>query len=310
MGSECSVTMNRKSTIRRILADLEQIRGTSSKYSDYAIDQLTIFFNASKSIARFIPWVLFSAPKIDHQKILEINDFPFPQYEQEMHERLIAAERKAFPGLIGLQVAAVTAYIISQDKDICIMSLGSGGMEVERQIFERLIKAKHKYKVTIIGDDYSESAHLVAQKNLSTLQPVDVFDVDQLSNESLDEMIQKNKHFAVILCRNDIFKLSEVFPQKRFDAVMHTLFRHHLTAPEYSQLSGVIKKIGMRCFEYDGYKSWVAMVPQTIMGWRSPVFLNAEIFSSLRFMNKTEIIKNNIGKLTFTPIGYYLLEVQ
>jgi hypothetical protein len=301
---------NRKNQIDSILADLEHIRGTSNKYSDYAVDQLVTFFNAARSMTTFVPWVIFNAPKIDHHNILEINDFPFPQYEKEMHERLIEAERKQFPGLIELQVVAVSSYILSQNKDVCIMSLGSGGMEVERQIFERLIKAGHKHKVTIVGDDYSESAHHVARNNLSKQQLVDIVDVDQLNDDVLSEIITKSRQFSAVLCKNDIFALDQVFPEKRFDAVIHTLFRHHLSPFEYSKITAVIKNICMRCFEYDGYKSWVAMIPQTVMGWKSPIFLNAEIFSSLRFMEKSEVQKNNLGKLTFTPIGYYLLEVQ
>jgi hypothetical protein len=183
-------------------------------------------------------------------------------------------------------------------------------MEVERQIFERLIRTGYRYKVTIVGDDYSESAHYVARENLSTLQQVEIVDVEQLNNDMLGETIQKSKQFAVVLCKNNIFDLSTIFPQKRFDVVIHTLFRHHLTDAEYRELSITIRNIAGRCFEYDGYKSWVAMLPQTVMGWKSPVFLNAEVFSNLRFMSKDEIRKNMVGKLTFTPIGYYLLEVQ
>ncbi len=303
--------MLRKDIINKIIRDLEQIRRNSpGEYSDFAISQLITFFKSSKTVINYISWLLVKAPKINPNLLLEINDFPFTQYEVEMHEQLIKAERKRFPGLIELLVATVSKYILSQNKDICILSLGSGGMEVERQILERVIKSEFKHKLTFIGDDYSEGAHQVAQMNLSTMQNVEVLSVEHLDNVILGDMITKSKQFSTILCRNDIFTLAETFPAKRFDVVMHTLFRHHLTTTAYDRLSTVIRHITRRSYEYDGYRSWVAMIPQTIMGWKSPVFLNAEIFSNLRFMKKSEVLTMNNGKLTLTPIGYYLHEVQ
>lgn len=92
--------------------------------------------------------------------------------------------------------------------------------------------------------------------------------------------------------------------------VFHSLFRHHLNNPQKKQIDSVIKTIAKSSLEYDGYKSWFVMIPQTIMVWRQPILLNATIFSDLRYSTKEEIrsrIKNR-QKLSFFRIGTYLLE--
>ena len=120
----------------------------------------------------------------------------------------------------------------------------------------------------------------------------------------------KNGKYTVILCKNDIFKLDRDFSPQMFDLVFNSLFRHHLNAVEKDKIAVISKKIAKKVMEYDGYRNWPAFIPQSIVGWKFPIFLNAVIFSNLRYSekNEIEITKEDWRISFFRKIGFYLRE--
>ena len=298
--------------IDEILADLYLLK--KSDNNNYAIDENTAFFKAIKSKIGYTKWLFLKAFKIDSSKLLEFTDFAIPKWDRRMHQALVKLEKRKFPGLIKPLVSRISSIIISNTKNTLVADFGSGGIEVVRQVIVQLLNNHYGNAVTFVGVDNSNSAHEVAMENLKELTEkgvVDILKVEKLDQESLNDIIRKNrKQYKVILCKNNLFKISDCFYSRVFDIVFHSLFKHHFNKRDKEKLDGIGKQLGRIYLEYDGYKSWPhILVPHTLTGWKDPVFLNATIFSDLRYFTKKEL-KNNIknGKINFYSIGTYLLE--
>ncbi len=300
---------NRLKKVNEILAKLHQLKlETTDAKTIYAINANIDFFESLKSIPRYITWILKTTPKLDPARLLELTDFSFPEYDDQMHTKLIEMERKEFPGLIKLSVNAIYNFIVEK-QHVVLASLGGGAMELERQVIERLKRNNFQGNVTFFAIDLSKSAIGVAKNNLKSLV-IPMRDIAKVNDGEIRKAKNFQGVFQIIFCQEDIFHLNNAVLTVKFDAVYHTLFKHHLTLEQKNLLDEMTRKISDNTFEYDGYRSFFAMIPQTIIGWSNPVFLNAEIFSNLRFEKKKEIksTRGNKGTLIFHKAGYYLLK--
>lgn len=298
---------NRKEIIKEVLDDLQLLQSSNSS-NQYAVEENIIFFKACKSIFAYLFWTLKRIPKIDGEKLLEINDL-LPKWDITMHEKLIEMEKKEFPGLITPLVKKIVQIISSTNNQITVMSLGCGGMEAERQIISGLIANENSIPVTFIGVDRSTIAAQIIKNNLKDLEKqINFYEVEVLTSEELVKLGKmRTKKYLIVLCKNNIFELDKYFNEGEIDILFHTFFKHHFIEKEKEGIDAVAMKIGKRVIEYDGYRSWHNMIPQIIIGWSNPIFLNAEIFSHLRFPTKKELIRAN-KNILFTKTGYYLLE--
>jgi hypothetical protein len=271
----------------------------------YAIDANIEFFTACRSVLGYISWLRTRAGKLDGSKLFEINDL-LPKWDQTMHRKLIEMEKKKFPGLIKLLVDKLHELIAGNASDVVVADIGSGGMEAERQVLGRLIAGDHSHKVVFVGVDQSLDARVVAKENLASLgDDIVQVEVDQLTAAKLGEIISKeSKRFIVIHCRNDIFALDKVFGSHTFNIAFHTLFKHHLTTEQQDHLDQILDKIATRVLEYDGFQKWFLLVPQSIFGWVDPVFLNATVFSFLRYK---KVVATSKKILISGQTGHYLL---
>lgn len=303
---------NRKEIIERVLDDLLNYKSNSLVQNRYAIQANIDFFQAIKFLPSYIVWLIREAPRLEKENLLELTDLPFHHWDREMHVGLIKMERKKSLGLVKPIVDKITRFIFSENRPLALVNLGCGGMEIERQIIKILFNKSHHQKTLFIGIDKSEASHKLARENLKEFESlIDIRDIENLEGSILEEILKtEKKQYTIIKCKNNIFKLDRDFNPSSFDMVFHSLFRHHLNNPQKKQIDSVIKTIAKSSLEYDGYKSWFIMIPQTIMVWRQPILLNATIFSDLRYSTKEEIrsrIKNR-QKLSFFRIGTYLLE--
>lgn len=298
---------NRKEIIKEVLNDLRSLQSSKS-VNQYAVEENINFFKACKSIFAYLFWTLKRIPKIDGEKLLEINDL-LPKWDLAMHEKLIEMEKKEFPGLITPLVKKIVQIISNENNQTTVMSLGCGGMEAERQIISGLIANKNSTPVTFIGIDRSTVAAQIIKNNLKDLEEqINFREIEILTLEKLVELEKTRiKKYLIVLCKNNIFELDKYFQEGEIDILFHTLFKHHFVEKERKWIDAVAMKIGERVIEYDGYRSWHNMIPQVIIGWSNPIFLNAEIFSHLRFPAKKELIKAN-KNILFTKTGYYLLD--
>lgn len=303
----------RKIEIGGILERLREFRN-DPRYGDrlYAIEENMRFAEAMKSLPRYGWWLLTRAPKIDGTRLLELTDFPVEEWDVKMHGRLMEIERNKNIKLIKPLVDRILKFVFDENRPLVMANLGSGGMEVDRQVISELIDKRYDKPIIFIGVDKSPITNKIAKENLNSLgKGIEIFDIENLTKNRLEEIVGTNKRVAVILCKNDIFNLGIEFPPKYFDLVYSSLFKHHLTEDDKEKLDKTIKEISKKSLEYDGYRSWLIIPLQTLTGWNYPNFLNAEIFSNLRFTNKMNLINysQNKGKILFYKgTGFYLLE--
>ena len=303
---------NRRAVIDHVLSDLQSLRRNPSFPNQYAVEENIAFFEAIKSFPSYLKWLFIRAPKIDGMRLLELTDFPFPHWDKEMHLKLIEIEKKNFPGLVKPLVNRVVQLILQGNEEQFIgASFGCGGMEVESQIIKKLLEEKYKGRVVLIGIDNSSVVHEVAKKNLKVIEPfIEIYEIENLDKTILDNLLKRDvsKH-VIVLCKNNIFNLPKHFDPKSFDVMYHSLFKHHLTKEGKAKVDWVANLLSKHVLEYDVYKSWPTVIPQTMTGWNHPVFFNAELFSNLRALTKNEIssIRGN-WKLRFFKVGTYLAE--
>jgi len=292
---------------------LEKLREfkNDSRYSGrlYAIEENIQFAEAMKSLPRYVWWLLTRASKIDGSRLLELTDFPVEEWDVRMHKRLIEMERKDRPGLVKPLADKVIQSILKENRPLILANLGAGGMEVDRQVISQLLEKKYGKPIIFIGVDKSPITNKIAKENLNFLgKAVEIVDVENLTKNRLEEIAKTNRGITVILCKNDIFNLGAEFPPKYFDLVYNSLFKHHLTEEsDKDKLDKIISEISKKSLEYDGYRSWFHMIPQSIVAWNNPVFLNGTIFSMLRYSGKINL---NFSKVSFFKnTGHYLREI-
>ena len=305
------MSSERDQMIEEILSDLKNLTRDPSLHNQYAVKENIGFFSAARSPLTYFFWMFKKASKLDKERLLELSDLPLPRWDKEMHKRLIQIEKKNFPGLLKPLVRRIIDFITENDRDLILSSLGCGGMELERQVISELIKKKHDRKTTFIGIDKSEASHELAKENLKELvPPLNIYERKSLDQFSLSEFLNSvNSQYSIILCKNDIFELTSKFKPRTFDVIYHSLFRHHLDQEQKKEVGRVIASLARKQLEYDGYKTWSVILPQTLTTWKSPVLLGATIFSDLRYQEKKEVIvRSKGGHLSFYKIGTYLLE--
>ena len=312
--------MNRKEKINTILFELKVLRdSTSDPDRFYAIDANIEFYKSIKSIFSYIYWLFRIAPKLDPKKLQEINDL-LPEYTEEMHRHLVSIERKNFPGLIKDFVKRISDFVYLSNKDLIMMNIGSGGMELERQIIEKLIKTRSKSRIIFVGDDMSDLSHKVAKENLRNLsEKISYYSFEEL-NLNYIERIQKmdNSNYIIIQCKNNFSKLLNFFPENYFDLIYSSFFRHHLNSKEVDIVQSVGIKVSKSYFEYDGLRNLFQLIPQSLVAWSNVILLNGSVLSGLRYVEKNNLLKNinSVGsknidsKISYNKLSHYLLELS
>lgn len=303
------VSVRRINQIEEILTDLDILKNSASRNELYAINANIEFFESTKSVWTYVKWLLFQIRKLNPERLLEINEL-LPKYDEDMHARLMAVERKKIPGLIEPLISKIIDFIVRADKDLIICDLGFGGMEVERQVIDRLHKANFMHHILFVGFDISVKAIDIAENNLRSLNHKDLAILRMNSDDvdfvhQLDQLKTKNK-YTVVLCSGDVFSLHKIVPLKFFNLVFSCFFCHHLSKDQGELLEWICPKISNEVLEYDGYRSLLRTIPQSIESWAYPILLNATIFSNIRFPTKAEM-KHKSKKIRFSKIGTYLL---
>jgi hypothetical protein len=163
-----------------------------------------------------------------------------------------------------------------------------------------------------LRDKSVQSSWYAVEENIAFFQAVKtIFGYIRWLTTRAGKINKKDSNkFHVILCKNDIFRLDNFFPRKSFDIIFHSLFKYHLNDMEKIRIDAIAQRLAKYMLEYDGYRSKLTLIPQTITAWNYPVFLNASILSNLTFSTKKELktaaIKNS--QLRFYKTGTYLLK--
>lgn len=279
----------------------------------YAIEENIIFLKSIKNIFGYVGWLVTRPKMIAPERLLELTDFPVEEWDVKMHRRLIEIERNKHIGVGKPLVDKILEYVASQNRPLVLVNLGAGGMEVDRQVIASLLDKKYSQPIVIVGVDKSPTTHMIAKGNIGSLgSAVNVIEREELSREELNKIEAANKGIVVILCKNDIFSLGDVFPAGSFDLMYHSLFKHHLAAELRPCLDLLMKKMASHAYDYDGYRTWGVIVPQTVVAWNYPFFLSGTVLSNIRF-DTASVIKErakNAKNVSFYPnTGHYLLEL-
>lgn len=297
----------RREQIELILSELHKLK-PQSENEKYAIEQNILFFKSIRSTFSYLHWLYKTRRHIRRADLLEINEL-LPDLDKVFHAKMAEIERRPRPGIIRPIVEYVTKLVAtsSQDKRYRIVSLGSGSMEVERQVIEKLQKIGCVQSMTIVGFDISQNTRAFAAKNLSSLPHVRIVQETTLTKKRLSELERETKESVLIVVSgNDIFTLLSDFSSDTFDFAMTALFLHHLHNAARSMLIENMRSVARRTLNYDGYQNEFVLLPLSITGWHSPVFLNAAIFSSIRFPNRFEVQRLHTEvQIDFYSHGHY-----
>jgi len=292
---------------------LESFKNDAAYANDlYAIDENIIFLKSIKNLVSYLGWLVSRPKKIAPAKLLELTDFPVEEWDVKMHRRLMEIERNRHIGVGKPLVDKIVAYVSGETRANVLVNLGAGGMEVDRQALAALLEKKYSYPLIVVGVDRSPVSRRLAKENLGSLgSAVNVIECDELTHQKLNEIEAANKGIAVVLCKNDIFSLERDFLPGSFDLMYHSLFKHHLAPELRPRLDAMMKKLAHHVYEYDGYRTWGVIVPQTVVAWNYPFFLSGTVLSNIRFDKEAAVRERAAAAktLSFYPgTGHYLLE--
>jgi hypothetical protein len=303
----------RNQEIKEAIAKLESFKNDPAYAKDlYAIDENIVFLKSIKHLASYFGWLVSRSKKIAPARLLELTDFPVEEWDVKMHRRLMEIERNKFIGVGKPLVDKIVASVAGEKRAQVLVNLGAGGMEVDRQAIAALLEKKYAHPLIVIGVDKSPVSRALAKENMSSLgSAVKVIECGELTHQRLNEIEAANKGIAVILCKNDIFTLDRDFPPAAFDLMYHSLFKHHLAPELRPRLDALMKKLAHHVYEYDGYRTWGVIVPQTVVAWNYPFFLSGTVLSNIRFDKEAAVRERAAAakSLAFYPgTGHYLLE--
>jgi hypothetical protein len=269
--------------IQEILAFLEKEKETNSTQI-YSINENIRFFRSISSFTGFLKWYRCFHKHIDGSRITELTDFENKHFTRELHGELIKVERRKYPGLITPLVIAICNQIRSLKKDVLMADIGSGSMELTRQIIARLVRKNNVRKLTIFAYDKSPSAHEKAIENLSSLNEyVEIHVMDTFDNEKLSQILKcSRKNINIILSQENVFNLGRENTKLKFDIIYHSYLKHHLDEFQKKEIDSIVAGISNKTFEYDGFYSPLGMLIQAIYTWKNPILLNGAVFSILR----------------------------
>jgi len=281
-----------------IIRDLEGLKKTGFE-NQYAIDENIKFFKAMYSLPRYFRWLVKEMPKIDGSRLLELSDFPLGhgRWESILQAELLEIEKWKFPDNLMQFRKELLKQIndLSQSsgsQGLLLMSLGSGPMEIERQIILALKKENVIQKIVFVGVDSSQASLDAAKNNLAELN-IPIVQTDSLQADELETIKKKySKHqFIIILLKRDVFALNSFFQDGSVDLIYHGQFKHHLDLPRKQALDSLVARLSNRVVEDDLLNNlFMFILPILIRTrWFHPILLNGAQFSSLRCPTKNDL---------------------
>ncbi|HNX07725.1 MAG TPA: hypothetical protein PKL96_09085 [Bacteroidales bacterium] len=307
------MSLRRKNKIDEILNYLEK-QALQSNSAGNAVAENISFFKHTYSILSFYKWLYTIAPGIRQEDFEELMDIDSDSpYDTELIASLAATERKFFPGLTNPIVKKIFRLITEENNGL-IVSLGSGAMEVERQVITKLIRIENDQPVVFIGMDKSDKSHHFAKQNLAGIKSdLDIIEINELYDTNLQNILMNRKSlYTVVLCKNDIFSFDKYFSKSSFDLAYNCFFKHHFTAEASETIDNMVKRHTKKIIDYDGVKNNFNTFVQSLFVWKNPVLLSGTVFSNLRYKKKNELITNrdDIKIKTYWMKGTYLKEIN
>jgi hypothetical protein len=251
------------------------------------------------------------------EEIFELADLPLPKWQRETHLRFIRLERLRFPGLLKPIKRAVLDSIYEIKKDnrdlITLLSIGSGAMELERQVIEDLLKKNFKTPIIFLGVEISPEISDITFSNLSSLvdrKLIKIKKINYLNDQILNDLKTeaKSQRFLVVIFNKNTFDLKKGLSDNIIDIVYHSRAKHHFGPKEKDNLDKMATHLAPRVIEFDDFCSLPVFIFPSVITWLWPVTLNGAILSYLRDFSKKELLnlKKDNWKIKTYQLGYYL----
>ena len=290
------VIKKRSAIIDAAILDLLEYRKSCDQQLYYSIDENIRFFEAARSLPRYIFWLLTEYSKINGHRILELSDFHLREgeWEKMLLGQLLTLERKNIPDLIGPLRKQLSKEIrtITQQKNepIVVINMGCGGMETERRIALGLFKKPLTQPIIFIGIDSSPAAIKVAQQNLRSFSK-EFTQLESLTPDVIHSIknIQTDKPVQFKVFIGDALNIHNYAEPQTIDIIFHSKFHHHLSDQDKKRFDDMISNIACCTIEFDDYRGAYLPVLSILTGWNKPILLNGAVISSLRDPTKEDI---------------------
>ncbi len=287
--------------IEQILTDLKSLRSDPG-YGEPAARNIELFRALRFPISLFW-WSVFRIPKLRKRRtqLAELGDLPFPRWQQSILETL-----SGFEARVPLMLTPIREGIVAeleqlrrvQEGPALLLSVGCGGMELERQVMFQLLRARSQAPVVFFGVDSSPAVLDVITTKFRPLVSKKLLHIEtasRLSSDDLKRFRQKAvaQRFLLVLVSTDVFELSDL-PEDSFNLVYHTRLRHHLTPAESRRLDQLGSHLAPKMMELDDLFSVPQLVLAGVFAWRFPAALGAVIFSYLRDHSQKELLSQQV----------------
>ena len=315
MSLRSKITAKNK-LLDEIIQDLETLKSKGTFENVYAIDENIKFFKSMYSLLRYVHWLKNEKPKIDGSRLLELSDFYLSsgRWESILQKELLEIEQWKFPdNLMQFRKTILTRIDALSQKNpsrpLILISLGSGPMEIERQLIGALRKNGSKQKLIMFGIDSAE-ASLNAAKENHQKSNMPIIETDNLNDNFLDKIKEehKNEQFILILLKANVMLLKNYFKEGSVDLVYHSKFKHHLIGEQKLKLDEICKYLSKVVIETDLLNNMFMMIVPVVARtrWLHPILLNGGIFSALRSPLKQEVLSEvkNGWQVKIFPDGY------
>ena len=280
--------LNKPQTINRVISDLTKLRQTRED-QQYAIDQNIAFFEATRSLPKYLYWLITKYPKIDPRRILELADFNLSNglWQQTLLHQLMNLEKNPFDVIRPLRSEIVqTLQYISKEatEPMVIINIGCGGMEIERQVTAK-ITTPLQQSIIFIGIDNSPVAGAIARKNLKNTSGSFKI-LDDLTTKTISSIREDSTLKAInfFFYEGDAIQAINHLSRESIDIniIFHSKFHHHLTDENKNKLDITLQLTARHVIEFDDYRGLYLPILSLLTGWNKPVLLNGAVLSSVR----------------------------
>jgi hypothetical protein len=287
---------DRKMEIQGILADLESLQ-SDAKYGE-AAKLNSEFFRAIRSPLTYVRWLLFKAPKLrrNRSQIVEIGDLPLERWQKSGLEVLSGFEAIAGASLPIKQriMEQIENSTDTSGRPILMLSLGCGGMELEREVIYELVRRHSSVSVAFVGVDYAPVVPEIVTSRLRPLTAKGLLRLEIASRVDIDDLQRlksaaDSPRFQAFILNTDLFQLAGL-PEDFFDLAYHTRLAHHLTAEGNDRLRRLALRLAPKLIEFDDLFSIRTILSASRAAWRFPAGFAGCIFSYLRDHSRKELL--------------------
>lgn len=293
----------RAKIIHEILIDLRRLEKEAVGDADvlYAIHENIRFFEAAKHVVNLLRWQLFHASHIESHRLLELADLSIPKWEMELYKGLCWIERRKFPGLLTPLYKRLTEM-----PGRILLDVGCGGMEIERQVIDRLLQRDDEVARVFIGVDQSPASFGMIEETFQDYK--DRVEVVYATRKSMNKWLKPGTKHRVVFVKADVLQLSEWLAPQEVDVVYSSRLKHHIPIAQRDQLDKALKKIAKVALEYDDYQTALSWLPLVVTAWSRPALLNGALLSRLRQPTKKSLKRAEKAHSIkfFSPPGSYI----